>query len=611
MLLLALAACRVSPDTANPDGDSAAAETCAPVAVAPWDGALAYTETTAAMGLDGVQGVRYLAADVDGDGYADLYVWDGTSNARDDLANALQHHYLFMNRDNGAGGRTFVDETAERGVLTNREGTEGTSSTVHIFGDVDADGDLDLFAGRSYDAGSEDITGDCSEIYLNDGTGHFALTAVASEICDPMGYPTASASFVDYDANGVLDLWVVGWYVEYGGSAESAQAQLYRGHGDGSFTAVTNDAGLKQDKCGVTNYCTERTDRYPAYGAAACDVNGDTLPDLLKANYGRSWNNLFVNQGDGTFVDDGEASHYASDDNYDYTDNTRYACWCEAYGPCDPAPRVDCNGYWPPEYWTDGYDDLPARNNGNSFTTVCADIDNDGDNDLYTAEIHHKWAGDSGDSTELLLNDGTGIFDRIANDEDGLARPRSARQDWNEGDLYAAFLDFDGDGWKDILLGSSDYEETQMWLWRQTSPGQFEDVSDPTGMNQPWPAGLAVADFDRDGDIDVVTGSSNARSGTPWTDHQAHYYENGLPPMNYVRIAGLPVGTRVDVSAAGITQTQEVSGGYGVYGTQNDVPLTFGLGDACMVDTVTATKPGGESKTWTNLAGNQERVLGF
>ena len=46
---------------------------------------------------------------------------------------------------------------------------------------------------------------------------------------------------------------------------------------------------------------------------------------------------------------------------------------------------------------------------------------------------------------------------------------------------------------KDILLGSSDYEDTQMWLWRQSSPGQFEDVSEATGMNQPWPAGLAVA----------------------------------------------------------------------------------------------------------------------
>lgn len=611
MLLLALFACD-GPDGKNPDDTGTPAESCTPNDVGGWDGETAYEEKTAEWGLDPIEGVRYAAADVDGDGYPDLYAWDPPpdGNTRDDVAGGVLYHHLLMNRDDGAGGRTFVDETVARGVLHNRDGTDGTTSTVHAFGDVDGDGDLDLFAGRGVDQGTPDTTGDCSEIYLNDGTGTFTLTAERSEICDEGGYPTASASFVDYDANGVMDLWVVGWYVEYGGSSESAQADLFRGNGDGTFTKVTSDAGLKQDKCGVTDYCSERGDRYPAYGATACDVDGDTMPDLLKTNYGRSWNNLFLNDGSGSFTDIGEDSHFASDDNYDYSDNTRYACWCETYGPCDPEPTVACNGYWPPDYWTDGYDDLPARNNGNSFTTVCRDVDNDGDADLYTTEIHHSWAGDSSDSTELLLNDGTGIFERISNDTNGLAR-RRPRGDWNEGDLYAAFVDFDADGWPDILLGSSDYEDTQIWLWRQVSPGQFEDVSDETGMNQPWPAGLAVADFDRDGDLDVVTGSSIARSGTPFTDNGAHFYENILSPRNWLRVTGLPVGTRVEVTSGGVTQTQEVSGAYGVGDIQNDVALTFGLGDACMIDEIVVTKPGGASQSWEDVAGNQERDLGF
>lgn len=602
MLLLALLAC---PDDPGPSGgDPTPSETCTPNPVTGWDGALAYEERTPEMGIEGVQAVRFAAADLDGDAYPDLYTWDGTSNARDDVAGGVLHHHLFLNRDDGAGGRTFVDATVESGLLANRDGTQGTSSNVHVFGDLDGDGDLDLYAGRYYDEGAADATGDCSEVYLNDGAASFTL-APQSEICHANGYPTSAAAFTDVDADGVLDLWVVGWYVEYGGSAESAQAELFRGRGDGTFVEITSDAGLKQNKCGVSNYCLERDDRYPAYGATACDVDGDALPDLLKTNYGRSWNNLFLNQGDATFVDVSEASNFASDDNYDYSDNTRYACWCDTYGPCDPEPSVRCNGAWPADYWTDGYDDQPARNNGNSFTTVCSDIDNDGDADLYTAEIHHKWAGDSSDGSQLLLNDGTGLFERVDNDDNGLARRHPQSQDWNEGDLYAAFLDFDSDGWKDILLGSSDYEDTQMWLWRQVSPGQFEDVSEASGMNQPWPAGLAVADFDLDGDIDVVTGSSNARTGTPWTDHRAHYYENVLPAPNHLRVTGFPVGTRVDVESGGLTQTQEVSGGYGVFGIQNDVPLTFGLGAECMVDRLTATLPGGDSQSWEGIAGNR------
>jgi hypothetical protein len=607
MFLLALLACGTDK---SPSDDTAVAETCTPEPLAEWNGETAFEEQTSAWGLDGIQGVRLAAADLDGDGYADLFAHDGTGNARDDVAGGVLHHNLLMNRDDGAGGRTFVDTTIESGVLTNRDGTQGISSNVHVFGDVDNDGDLDLFAGRGYDAGAEDQTGDCSEIYLNDGTGHFALTSVSSEICDPVGYPTASATFVDADADGILDLWVVGWYVEYGASYEAAQANLFHGRGDGTFVSVTDDADLKQHQCGTRAYCTERDDRYPAYGAAACDVNGDAMPDLVKANYGRSWNNLWLNQGDATFVDIGEESHYASDDDYDYSDNLMYACYCETH-ECAVPPTVRCGGAFPDTYWTPGYDDLPARNNGNSFTSVCSDIDNDGDADMYTAEIRHMWAGDSADSTQLLLNDGTGIFDRIENDDDGLARSRPTTSDWNEGDLYAAFVDFDSDGWKDILLGTSDYPDTHMWLWRQVSPGQFEDVSESTGMDQPWPAGLAVADFDRDGDIDVITGSSIARSGTPWTDHQLHMYVNVLPRPNYVRITGLPMGTRVDVTSGGVTQTQEVSGGYGVGDSQNDVPLTFGLGESCMIDSIVATKPGGATKTWDDVAGNQERDLGF
>lgn len=581
-------------------------ELCEPAETAAWSAGTAFEDQTSGWGLDGVTGGRFLAGDLDGDGYPDLVVTEVYSNARDDVDAGTFYHRLLLNRDVG-GERTFVDATLESGILTNRDGGTGTSANMWAAADVDGDGDLDLFAGRAYDAGTVDTFGDCSEVLLNAGDATFTF-APQSDICVTGGYPTSGASFTDVDGDGVLDLWVVGFYEEYG-TYTTVQDRLYQGHGDGTFTDVTADWDLKLDRTSGQSDSLSETARRPAYGATSCDVNGDALPDLIATNYGRSFNHLWINDG-AAFTEIGQSSGFAHDDAEDYSDNLMYACWCGANGGCDPEPTVSCTNSDYASYWTPGYDDQAGRLNGNSFTTVCGDIDNDGDLDLMTTEIAHKWAGDSSDRTQLLLNDGDGAtFTRVDNDDDGLARPRPSMRDWNEGDMHGAFFDFDNDGWKDIVVASSDYENTHAWLWRQTTAGQFEEVSDETGLNHPWPAGLAVADFDLDGDLDFVTGSSNARSGTPWTTREVHLYENTRDPGNWVRLTGLPAGTRVEVDAGGLTQVQEVSGTYGHYGILNDVALHFGLGEACAVDEVRATRPGGAAKSWSDVQGNQPVAL--
>jgi hypothetical protein len=551
------------------------------------------------------RGLRMSTADLNQDGYPDLVISQiGTHKHNDYAPEGKIQRRLLMNR----GGKTWEDVSESSGLFRNRSGEPGHAAAIHIFGDVDNDGDLDVFSGVYTDQSRDDDPLDRSMIHLNNGEAVFTA-AEASEISIEKGYATVAASFVDFNADGNLDLWVVGFYKQYGASYAAEQDQLFEGLGDGRFEDVTKKMGLKMKASGDVARWIDGTGRRPGYGATACEVTGDGKVDLIASNYARTWNQIWA-QTESGFEDIGMASGFAGDSNQDYSDNEFYRCYCQSNtcNPAPPAPVVSCGNYW-----NAGFDDTPARLNGNSFSTACGDVDADGDMDLLTAEIVHWHIGQSSDPTELLLNDGTGQFTRPGNEKMGLARswPSSS---WNEGDITAAFFDFDNDGYQDILIGSSDYPDTHIFLYAQQEDGTFEDVSKQTGMNQPWPAGLAIADFDADGDLDVISGSSTARTGTPWEDRRLHFYEN-LSSGNAARLNlrgttnnGAGIGAEVRIQTGNRTQRFDVSGGYGHFGLHNTTGINAGLGEACRFD-AEVTWPTGAVDNWTGLAANVDWIL--
>ena len=155
-------------------------------------------------------------------------------------------------------------------------------------------------------------------------------------------------------------------------------------------------------------------------------------------------------------------------------------------------------------------------------------------------------------------------------------------------------FDFDNDGWKDVYIGSTDYPDTRGLLYRQVSQGQFVPVPLDIGIDHPRSHGVAVADFDRDGDLDMVVGHSSGRcdDDCPESFH-ARLYENqmqdqgsagGYLQLSLTGINGSnrsAIGARVEIETEEGIQVQEVGGGYGHYGAQNDLSLHFGVGDAC------------------------------
>lgn len=583
-------ACVVDGGATEPDaggvGDPPPPRVCKPGRAMPSSGL--FTDLRDLAGLSGVPGFRITFGDLDGDGYPDLVI-----HARGDGRN-LQS--LFLNTSQPGGGRLFIDATASSGIRTHRDPSiTGRASHFVAIGDVDNDGDLDLFSAAYNDPGSTaGDNGDRSEILLNDGTGRFTLTP-SRTVSDDSPRTTSAAVFLDYDRDGRLDLFVANWYARYG-YFPALQDDLYQGLGGGTFQVVTAAAGM------ATQATVGQLDSHrPTYGATACDVDGDGRTDVLAATYGRQWNRLWRNLGTGRFADIAPRSRFDGDGLTDYRDNYFYACYQNPSCPASAQNR-----------WTPGVDDQPWRLNGNTFAADCGDLDDDGDVDVVTAETAHGWAGSSSDRSQILLNDGRGAdfaFRRPANT--GFARNHASDPSWNEGDHSVAIADLDNDGRLDIVLAESAYPGQQLRVFWQQSDRTFRDVTDrfPTLVDA---NGLSLADVDRDGDLDIAVNAIKTGYNTLATD-EAHVLRNEVgQDNNWLQVklvgggAGVTnrdgTGSTVIVRAAGTARRREVLGGKGHFGNQDEAVLTFGLGSACDVDEVEVR--------WNNARGTVQRFTG-
>jgi hypothetical protein len=256
-----------------------------------WEpGAPAFREATAEWGLEGVEGVRLTVTDIDGDGWADLEVRRGALGVDDFSSSATRNTWLLRN----SGGR-FDDVTESSGFLTRRnEGGGGRPVQVVAWGDLDNDGDLDAYSGLGTDDW-EGVGYEQSEVLINDGSGHFSLGAIENPIrrSDESDSP-AGASFVDVDHDGFLDLWVP----QHNGTSGSGalllrQDHLWRGDGTGRFVDATDELGLTTLDWLNIDDIDAGLGHTRAWSAAACDLNGDGLSELLAASYGRSPNHLW------------------------------------------------------------------------------------------------------------------------------------------------------------------------------------------------------------------------------------------------------------------------------------------------------------------------------
>ena len=477
--------------------------------------------------------------DYDRDGWPDIY-FTNAPTVEMTMKGQKAAGALYHNNHDG----TFTDVTAKAGVGTPCFAMGGA------VGDIDNDGWPDLYVTC--------LGGNV--LYRNNGNGTFTDVTAKAGVAD--GRWSTGAAFADYDGDGFVDLMVSN-YVDFKlndlpgfGSSPTCRFRgidvqcgprglrgagdsLFHNNGDGTFTDVSKKTG------------TDDAPGYYGLGVVWSDFDNTGRPSVYVADDSTP-NYLYRNDGGGKFTEVGLESGTA----------------------------VSGDG-----------------SEQGSMGVAVADYNHTGRFSIYVTNFADEF-------NTLYRNDGKGSFTDVSYDA-GVALPSLPYVKWG-----TVFADLDNDGWADLLSvnghvypqvdslpSGARYREPSNLLMNSRD-GSFCDAGTQAGDAVKLPRvgrGLAAADFDNDGTVDLVI--ENLDGGATLLRNAGvagrHWVTFELAGVKSNRLA---IGARVTITAGGMTQTDEVRSG-GSYLSQSDLRVHFGLGAATKIDAVTVRWPTGVMET--------------
>jgi enediyne biosynthesis protein E4 len=511
----------------------------------------------------------------------------------------------------------FVDITKQAGITFRHSYgdhhmdniVEGTGGGVCVF-DYDGDGLMDIYlvtgtwTENVSDNEGRDLRGKLSnKLYRNNGDGTFSDVTEKAGV-GGNGVFSSGCSAADYDNDGHADIYVL----NYGRNI------LYHNNGDGTFTDVSAKSGLDNQRWSLS--------------ATWFDYNGDGYLDVFVANYlvyddgkfrdfyaadgypgplsySPEPSALYRNNGNGTFTEvtkearvlkDGRAMSATVSDfrnvgvldifetndamENNYFENTGHGTFIEKA----------------PEYGV-GYGE-----NGqgvSSMGPVVGDVNRDGLLDIFIPNLNYCTL-----FVQERLHGPPNFIDRTA--LTGLSQVLGQYAGWG-----AVMFDYDNDGWLDIFTvhGDAHHEYVQEnTLMRNRGDGTFEDVSDRSGHHfkeKYVGRGAAWADFDNDGDIDVIISNLNDRPALLRNDggNQLSNWLTVDARLQFPTGTRDAIGSRVTVTTGALKQIEDLIPSRG-YMSQGDPRLHFGLGKAQVAD-VEIRWPDGTIEKFKNVKANQ------
>jgi hypothetical protein len=497
----------------------------------------------------------------------------------------------------------FEDVTESAGVLTSvPEAQCGQFSNGAAFADVDGDADQDLLVTR---------LGEPLQLFVNDGDGHFGEDGAARGLAAP---DANGVAFADYDNDADQDVIVVA----------DGPDRLYANDGTGHFSDVSAAAGIGAG------------DSARGMDAAWGDYDGDGFVDLFVTNYMRctgAWDTeeqiianveydrdvLYHNEGDGTFAIttqllEGDLDEYDDGNTigagfgaqwFDYDGDGRMDLYLanDFVGPAPDSNRLwrndgaDADGTW---RFTDVSLDSGTAFYINTMGIGVADVDR---NDTFDMALSNVGA------SKLVRNSGDGTF--VDDVESGIGRP-TVEADRLSITWGTTFADFNLDGWDDLYMAAGNFMQPpevrvgaqSNVLYVSDGTGQrWLDVSAATGADDAADSkGVAVADFDRDGLVDlfVVNQAGNPRllrnvtpvDGLHWLGVRLRGTESNRDGCGAVIRLELPDGVIAEPVLCG-------SGGGG---SGSEPVVHIGLGEVDHIDRLVIEWPSGSEQIVSDVA---------
>ena len=447
---------------------------------------------------------------------------------------------------------------------------DGGDSRAVNWIDYDNDGDLDLYVTNGPQTGENNF------LYKNNGDGTF--NKITSDVIANDGKASDGSTWGDYDNDGDIDLFVANWW--------GHNNLLYSNNGDGTFTFEST----QPPSIGAT---------YSETGSWG-DFDNDGFVDLYVCNSaGTRRNQLFLNNGDGTFI--GITSGLAVTDQ----EYSRNADWIDF----DNDGILDL-------YVTNEENENNSLYKGNgdgSFTKItglnivsdagsstssnCEDIDNDGDFDLFVANYSNQ-------NNFLYINNGDGTFEKVTG-ENVVTDGGSS--------FGSSFGDVDNDGDLDFVVTNAFVSANQVnFFYLNNGDGTFIRDTGIVSTETGWSYGAAFGDYDDDGYLDLFVAKCYQA-----TENNSLFKNNGgsnnwlkmdLTGINTNHSAiGAVIKLKAEISGEPIWQMRRVAGQNGYCG--QILQVHFGLGDASSADSIIIEWPSGIQQVLMDQNSNQRLII--